>query len=91
MSTNRNRKSSLPQNTSPKSKGGNPNFNFRNQATESRAEAKGTRPTAQPTSVKEILTMVVLHIAKKIIFFDVRLKVSGREDVDLWKTFSLCF
>lgn len=80
-SSSRNRKSSLPQNsynTSNKSKGTSPNFNFRSQPSDSsRADAKGTRPTAQPTSVREILTMVVLHVAKKILFFDVRLKVSG--------------
>lgn len=54
-----------------------PNMNFRPgmNDTTARAEAKGTRPTATPTSVKEVLTMMVLHVCKKIIFFDTNLKV----------------
>lgn len=41
-----------------------------------RPEARGTRPVQKPTSVKEILTMVLLHVCKKTIFFDVNLKVA---------------
>lgn len=41
-----------------------------------RPDAKGTRPVQKPTSVKEILTMVLLYVCKKSIFFDVNLKVA---------------
>ncbi|XP_037933513.1 fat storage-inducing transmembrane protein [Teleopsis dalmanni] len=41
-----------------------------------RAEAKGTRPTAPPTSVREIFVMMVMHACKKTIFFDINLKVA---------------
>lgn len=46
------------------------------RATSERPEARGTRPVQKPTSVKEILTMVLLHVCKKSIFFDVNLKVA---------------
>uniref|UniRef100_A0AAG5D6Z4 Uncharacterized protein n=1 Tax=Anopheles atroparvus TaxID=41427 RepID=A0AAG5D6Z4_ANOAO len=54
-----------------------PQMNFRQGVndTTARSEAKGTRPTATPTSIKEVLTMMVLHVCKKIIFFDTSLKV----------------
>uniref|UniRef100_A0A182QMF1 FIT family protein n=1 Tax=Anopheles farauti TaxID=69004 RepID=A0A182QMF1_9DIPT len=54
-----------------------PQMNFRQglNDTTARAEAKGTRPTATPTSIREVLTMMVLHVCKKIIFFDTNLKV----------------
>uniref|UniRef100_A0A182M5Y1 FIT family protein n=1 Tax=Anopheles culicifacies TaxID=139723 RepID=A0A182M5Y1_9DIPT len=60
--------------------GGNtarPQMNFRQglNDTTARSEAKGTRPTATPTSIREVLTMMVLHVCKKIIFFDTSLKV----------------
>lgn len=41
-----------------------------------RNETRGTRPTAAPTSIKEVLIQVVLHVCKKIIFFDTNLKVA---------------
>ncbi|XP_058053509.1 acyl-coenzyme A diphosphatase FITM2 isoform X1 [Anopheles bellator] len=55
-----------------------PQMNFRQglNDTTARSEAKGTRPTATPTSIKEVLTMMVLHVCKKIIFFDTGLKVA---------------
>lgn len=49
------------------------NFNIKNEAL--RGETKGTKPATNPSSIKEVLTMMILHICKKIIFFDVRLKV----------------
>lgn len=53
------------------------NMNFRPGGPDvTRAEAKGTRPTAPPTSVKEILIMMVMHVCKKTIFFDINLKVA---------------
>lgn len=53
------------------------NMNFRPGGPDiSRGDAKGTRPTTQPTSVKEILIMMVMHVCKKTIFFDTNLKVA---------------
>lgn len=37
---------------------------------------KGTRPTAPPTSIREILLMVVMYVCKKSIFFDTNIKVA---------------
>lgn len=37
---------------------------------------KGTRPTAEPTSINEVLSQVVLYACKKSIFFDTNLKVA---------------
>lgn len=37
---------------------------------------KGTRPTAPPTSIWEILLMVVMYVCKKSIFFDTNIKVA---------------
>lgn len=53
------------------------NMNFRPGGPEtSKADAKGTRPTAKPTSVKEVMVMMVMHVCKKAIFFDTNLKVA---------------
>lgn len=53
------------------------NMNFRPPGPETtKAEARGTRPTAKPTSIKEVLIMMVLHVCKKAIFFDTNLKVA---------------
>lgn len=49
------------------------NFNIKNETL--RNEAKGTKPTCEAASVKDVLVMAVLHVCKKAIFFDVRLKV----------------
>lgn len=69
-----------PIHTPPATGSGNtarPQMNFRQGVsdTTARNEAKGTRPTATPTSIKEVLTVMVLHVCKKIIFFDTSLKV----------------
>jgi len=65
--------------------GGNPggssssgsNMNFRPGGPDiTRSEARGTRPTAAPTSIREILVMGVMHLCKKIIFFNTDLKVA---------------
>lgn len=50
------------------------NFNIKNETL--RNEAKGTKPTCEAASVKDVLVMALLHICKKTIFFDVRLKVA---------------
>ncbi|GAB0089907.1 fat storage-inducing transmembrane protein [Sergentomyia squamirostris] len=53
------------------------NMNFRGAAaSDVRGETKGTRPTATPTSIREVLTMMILFVCKKIIFFDINLKVA---------------
>lgn len=50
------------------------NFNIKNETL--RNEARGTKPTCEAASVKEVLVMAVLHMCKKAIFYDVRLKVA---------------
>jgi hypothetical protein len=50
------------------------NFNVKNETL--RGESRGTKPTANPTSIKEVLIVMVMHLCKKTIFFDVRLKVA---------------
>lgn len=40
-----------------------------------RNDSRGTRPTSNPASVAEVLAMMLLHICKRIIFFDTHLKV----------------
>lgn len=53
------------------------NMNFRPSGFDpQRSETKGTRPTAKPTTIQEVLLMMLLHICKKIIFFDTNLKVA---------------
>lgn len=53
------------------------NMNFRPAGLESqRNDRKGTRPASSPTSIREVLLMMVLHLCKKIIFFDINLKVA---------------
>lgn len=49
------------------------NFNIKNETL--RNETKGTKPATNPTTIKEVLTMMILHICKKTIFFDIKLKV----------------
>ncbi|CAH1105356.1 unnamed protein product [Psylliodes chrysocephalus] len=50
-----------------------PNMNNLNNSSD--PNPKGTKPTTDPTSVKEILVLMVLHICKKSLFFDTNLKV----------------
>ncbi|KAG5666963.1 hypothetical protein PVAND_014967 [Polypedilum vanderplanki] len=50
------------------------NFNIKNETL--RTESRGTKPTSNPTSIKEVLTIAVLHFCKKTVFFDTRLKVA---------------
>lgn len=53
------------------------NMNFRPPGGDlPRSEAKGTRPTAPPSSIREIFVMMILHVCKKTIFFDTNLKVA---------------
>lgn len=50
------------------------NFNVRSDTT--RNESKGTKPTCEPTSIKDVLLTALMHLCKKTIFYDVRLKVA---------------
>ncbi|XP_055913210.1 acyl-coenzyme A diphosphatase FITM2 [Eupeodes corollae] len=55
----------------------NTNMNFRPGGPDvSRSEAKGTRPTAAPTTIKEIIVTTIMYVCKKTIFFDTNLKVA---------------
>lgn len=57
--------------------GSTSNMNFRPGGPDiTRSEARGTRPTAAPTSIREILVMGVIHLCKKTIFFNTDLKVA---------------
>lgn len=49
---------------------------FRPSNLDSRNETRGTRPTTQPSSIKEVILLMVLHVCKKSIFFDINLKVA---------------
>lgn len=54
-----------------------PNMNFRPTGFDaSRTDTKGTRPTTEPATIKEVLLMMIMHICKKTVFFDVHLKVA---------------
>ncbi|XP_026477936.1 FIT family protein CG10671-like [Ctenocephalides felis] len=51
-----------------------PRMNFRPNIGEN-AEAKGTKPTAPPTSMSEVLNLIILHQCRRVIFYNVNLKV----------------
>lgn len=52
------------------------NLNFRpNLNNTNNVDSKGTKPTSDPSSVKEILMLMVLYLCKKSLFFDTKLKV----------------
>jgi hypothetical protein len=70
------RRKSVPSTArSPKT---NPLSNFNTIKGEtSRNEAKGTKPvTCEQTSIKDVLVTALIHLCKKAIFYDVRLKVA---------------
>lgn len=70
------RRKSMPNTTKPSSARINPLGNFNSRSDTSRNEAKGTKPTCEPTSITDVLLTAVLHLCKKAIFYDVRLKVA---------------
>lgn len=39
-------------------------------------EPKGTKPTREESSIKEILILMIVHLCKKILFFDTNLKIA---------------
>lgn len=53
------------------------NMNFRPAGFDpQRQDSKGTRPTSNPTTIREVLLQMLIFLCKKIIFFDVNLKVA---------------
>lgn len=48
------------------------NFNIQNESPES----KGSKPTPEASSVFEVLVLMIMHICKKILFFDTNLKIA---------------
>lgn len=50
-------------------------LNFRPSTSDINVDYKGTKPTSEPTSIKEILLLMVLFLCKKSLFFDTNLKV----------------
>lgn len=50
-------------------------LNFRPATSDVNVDFKGTKPTCEPTSIKEIFTLMVLYMCKKSLFFDTNLKV----------------
>ncbi|XP_066254323.1 acyl-coenzyme A diphosphatase FITM2 [Euwallacea similis] len=51
-------------------------LNFRPTMSDVNVEFKGTKPTSEPTSIKEIFVLMVLYLCKKSLFFDTNLKVA---------------
>lgn len=52
-------------------------MNFRPTGVDpARNDAKGTRPTTNPTTVKETLLMLIIHVCKKTLFYDITIKVA---------------
>lgn len=51
------------------------NLNFRPNLNNTNIDTKGTKPTSEPSSVKEIITLMVLYLCKKSLFFDTNLKI----------------
>ncbi|CAG9793885.1 unnamed protein product [Diatraea saccharalis] len=48
------------------------NFKVQNEFTES----KGTKPIREASSILEVLTLMIVHVCKKILFFDINLKIA---------------
>ncbi|CAO1357443.1 unnamed protein product [Diamesa tonsa] len=76
MSTRRKLSQAAPSGSKPNNTSQRPQMNFARPQETNRNEAKGTKPTAQPASIREVMTLMILHGCKKTIFFDVRLKVA---------------
>ena len=52
-------------------------LNFRPGISETiKNENRGTRPTTSPTTVREVIIMMVMHVCKKTLFYDTNLKVA---------------
>lgn len=55
---------------------GSSHLNFRPGGVDARNDTRGTRPTTQPSTVKEVILLMIMHVCKKSIFFDINLKVA---------------
>ncbi|RZC37731.1 FIT family protein, partial [Asbolus verrucosus] len=51
-------------------------LNFRPSVSDTNLDCRGTKPTSEPTSVKETFTLMVLYLCKKSLFFNTNLKVA---------------
>lgn len=51
-------------------------MNFRPSTSDGNVDQRGTKPASNPTSIKEIFTLMVLYVCKKSLFFDTNLKVA---------------
>ncbi|XP_038223284.1 fat storage-inducing transmembrane protein [Zerene cesonia] len=49
------------------------NFKFQN---ESNTDYKGTKPTREQSSIFEVLILMIVHVCKKVLFFDTNLKIA---------------
>lgn len=47
-----------------------------NYKAQNETESKGTKPTREASSVLEIFALMIVHICKKILFFDTNLKIA---------------
>ncbi|XP_047993163.1 acyl-coenzyme A diphosphatase FITM2 [Leguminivora glycinivorella] len=48
------------------------NYNFQNESFESKAN----KPTREASSILEVLVLMIVHICKKVLFFDTNLKIA---------------
>lgn len=55
---------------------GSHGLKFRPSMSETKTETKGTKPTTNQSSVKEVFAIMVMHLCKKSLFFDTNLKVA---------------
>ena len=53
-------------------KGARMNFKVQNE----QLESKGTKPTREESSIPEVFVLMIVHICKKILFFDTNLKIA---------------
>jgi hypothetical protein len=51
-------------------------LNFRPNSETSVWETKGTKPLPEPTTVKQVLLMMILHVCRKTLFIDTSVKVA---------------
>lgn len=50
-------------------------LNFRPSSESKKNEKKGTKPLPDPTSIQQILLLMVVHLCRKILFVDPNIKV----------------
>ena len=72
MSSSR-RKSAVGLSSGSKSSKTQMNFNIKSEIL--RENSKGNKPTAEPSSIKDVIIKMIMHLCKKTLFYDIRLKV----------------